>query len=256
MPILYDWFEAEIESLKAECKKSGILGSSSDVGKLRELFVHRILRNALPSSVEICDGIIFDADDQRSFQQDVIIYRRDMPRLSAGDGPRLHFIEGVLATIQVKSFLDKAEFERSIDNLGSVKRLRITRGVSMAVGRPIPKSVQCYVFAYDSIRPDELRRLTHEAASTAGKDSLFDCLTVLGKHTMYRDDGSVVRKQYSGDFALDISPKLSLLLFFLHLLYTTSGFFVAPLDVAEYLKKGDEAGSVAENKRGDDMPTV
>ena len=108
------------------------MGSPPDVGALRESFIQRFLKNILPSTVEICPGVLFDAENKKSNQQDIIIYRRDMPKLSFGEGPQFLFVEGALATIEVKSMINENEFKRAMSNIQSVKSLKINRKKGMS----------------------------------------------------------------------------------------------------------------------------
>lgn len=82
-----------------------VLEQSSDLGFAREHFIENVLRSFMPKSVVIGSGEIVDGEGQRSGQQDVIIYRADFPILTSFTPVNTYLIEGVIATIEVKSNL-------------------------------------------------------------------------------------------------------------------------------------------------------
>jgi hypothetical protein len=81
---------------------------SSNLGTVREHFVKNILSCFLPKSVTVGSGEIIGAD-QRSGQQDVVIYRSDFPVLGGFDYINTYIAEGVIATIEVKSDLSTGD---------------------------------------------------------------------------------------------------------------------------------------------------
>jgi hypothetical protein len=77
---------------------------SGNLGSAREYFIGEILNRFLPGSVVVGSGEIIDGKE-RSGQQDIIIYRSDFPVLAGFDSVNTYLIEGVIATIEVKSDL-------------------------------------------------------------------------------------------------------------------------------------------------------
>jgi hypothetical protein len=77
---------------------------SSNLGSAREHFIAKVLSRFLPNSVTVGSGEITDGET-RSGQQDIIIYRSDFPVLTGFDAVNTYLIEGVIATIEVKSDL-------------------------------------------------------------------------------------------------------------------------------------------------------
>jgi Holliday junction resolvase-like predicted endonuclease len=234
MPILFERMENEIESLKAAYRNVAIVGSPPDVGRLREIFIQQVLKNMLPSTVEICSGVLFDAEDKRSNQQDIIIYRRDMPKLSFGEGPQFLFVEGALATIEVKSRIDEQEFNRAMDNIQSVKSLRINRKMGMSWG-PAPKEIRCYVFSYDSVEPNTFHTYLNRYTQKTENPYRFDFIAVLDKFNVYKNDGTVFQKQGEYDFITDTASKWTILGLFIHLIANISGFSLFQIDWSKYL---------------------
>jgi hypothetical protein len=76
----------------------------TNLGSAREHFIAEVLSHFLPSSVVVGSGEITDGEE-RSGQQDIIIYRSDFPVLTGFGSVNTYLIEGVIATIEVKSDL-------------------------------------------------------------------------------------------------------------------------------------------------------
>jgi hypothetical protein len=99
--------------------------NSTNLGSAREHFVKEILANFLPKSVVVGSGEITDGK-QRSGQQDVIVYRAEFPVLSGFNSVNTYMIEGVIATIEVKSDLSTGSpngLYSAFQNIATVLRL-------------------------------------------------------------------------------------------------------------------------------------
>jgi hypothetical protein len=64
-----------------------------------------------------------DSNGKKSKEMDIVIARRDCPALLLASGDKLYPVEGVLATIEVKSTLTKAELIKALDNCASIADL-------------------------------------------------------------------------------------------------------------------------------------
>lgn len=92
------------------------------MGQLRETFVDKFLRSHLPAHLVIGSGFVIDWRQGRSRQQDIVLYRSDLPKLNI-DQYDYFFIEGVVGTIEVKSNLTERELFTALDNARSVRQL-------------------------------------------------------------------------------------------------------------------------------------
>src|SRR5437763_16758371 len=105
-----DQFRKIARSLAAQAEVAGGSGHSGTTGRIRELIIQKFLRPHLPKELEIRSGVIIDSTGQRSGQQDCVILDTRMPLVDIGsDAEALLIAESVLATIEVKSFLNKQE---------------------------------------------------------------------------------------------------------------------------------------------------
>jgi len=105
-----------------EAKIAGLFDHGTTVGTAREFIVGRCLRSFLPAGVEIGSGEVVDSNGNRSKQIDVVVYDSRFPALRTGAGA-LYLIEGVIATIEVKSTMKPERLRESLDNCVSVSML-------------------------------------------------------------------------------------------------------------------------------------
>lgn len=94
-------------------------------GASREAAVARFLRGQLPARFGVTTGEAIDAQERRTGQLDVVIYDRNVtaPLLAEESGDLLA-AESLLAVIEVKSTLTKAEIEKCAKAARAVARLR------------------------------------------------------------------------------------------------------------------------------------
>lgn len=119
-------------------------------GTPREAFIKGFLESHLSANVAIGTGEIIDANSvpraQRN-QFDIVIYKRNYPKLDFGGGISGFLIESVVATIEVKSLLDQAAVDQSVVAANNAKRLTPNVDLSFSSGW-IPPKVLNFVVAY------------------------------------------------------------------------------------------------------------
>ena len=116
-------FENIQQTLLKNLETSKIIKHPGTVGSVRELFIKEFLQSHLPGNLRITSGEIFDSKDAFSKQQDLVLYRANFPKISMSKADLL-FVEGVLATIEVKSRLDNSNIGRVLENVYSVKNCK------------------------------------------------------------------------------------------------------------------------------------
>ena len=95
------------------------------LGDAREVVIREALMRFLPASVVVGTGQVVgsgDAED-RSKQIDAVLYRSTFPIFRTLGLSDVFMLEGVIATIEIKSKLDKKTLKEALDNCVSVKRL-------------------------------------------------------------------------------------------------------------------------------------
>jgi len=113
--------------LVQEFEDAAIAGTPGLVGSAKEHPARRQLERLLPHSAKIGSGLVMDTYGGRSKQQDVVIYDGAFtPVFSINDTPEATYfpIEGVIATGEVKSGLDRGTLADSIAKIRSVRRLQ------------------------------------------------------------------------------------------------------------------------------------
>jgi hypothetical protein len=120
-------------------------------GTPREAFIRQFLESHLAQTVAIGTGEVIDALSQpreQRTQVDVVIYKRDYPKLHLGGGIDAFLAESVVAAIEVKSVLTEVDLGRSIENARTVKALQRNIVQSFYSGHQ-PPAILNFVVAYD-----------------------------------------------------------------------------------------------------------
>lgn len=155
--------------LQAQRDMSAILAHHGERGDAREFFVEAILKRFLPPNVVIGSGEIVDGAGHRSNQQDLLLYRSNFPVMDSLAGAHIYLVEGVLATIEVKSILTGSEVERATKNIGSVKALDVA-----PLGLGDAERVDGGELPLEAISPASVAaRIARGAASISMEDGLL-----------------------------------------------------------------------------------
>ena len=148
--MLFSHMSAVEEKILASAKISANSGHSLHKGTPREAFIKEFLETHLPSTVAIGTGEIIDSSslpNEPRNQFDIIIYRKDFPKLDLGGGISAFLVESVIATIEVKSTLDENGLEQAIKAANNTKKLRPNVFKFFQIGYALPAVVN-FVVAY------------------------------------------------------------------------------------------------------------
>jgi hypothetical protein len=143
--------EARENALVAISKIPANSGHSLHKGTPREAFIREFLESHLPQNVAIGTGEIIDANSQPGEQRnqfDIVIYKKNYPKLDFGGGISGFLVESVIATIEVKSTLARSDLEQAIRAARNAKALTPHVRSVFSAGY-IPPRVLNYVVAYD-----------------------------------------------------------------------------------------------------------
>lgn len=120
-------------------------------GTPREAFVRQFLQDHLGDTLALGTGEII-ASDSRSGearnQFDIVVFKRQFPKLSFGGGINAFLVESVVATIEVKSTLGKEELRSAVRAAHRVKQLPRSSTTSIFMGHLTPAPL-CLVVAYN-----------------------------------------------------------------------------------------------------------
>lgn len=150
MTLLLDHMAAVENQLLTTARIPANSGHALHKGTPREAFVREFLQHHLPSTLEIGTGELIDhastADVPRR-QHDIVVFKRNFPKLNFGGGISAFLAESVLATIEVKSVLDKTGLRQAMTSAQATKALTKSQFRSFEAGF-IPPATLSLVVAY------------------------------------------------------------------------------------------------------------
>jgi hypothetical protein len=212
------------EELWLAFEKTKSVQHSGIKGTGRENAVADFLREKLPGRFGVARGEAFDVGKQRSAQLDVVVYDQMAVNPLRIDADNVLFpAEALLAVIEVKSILTKAELEKSLLGAAKIAQLRPYKK-AFIVGREggvdaSDRNPRCLftVFAFESdLRmqdwpANEWSRLREVAVEHGLKEDIVSRLVVLDRGILVPPSG-MARKAEADDV-----PKGTLREWFLHL---------------------------------------
>lgn len=261
--MLQTHFDELERSLLAASKVPGNSGHTLHKGTPREHFIRDFLEMHLSERVAIGTGEIFDAKsrpNQSRNQLDIVLYKRDFPKISFGGKINGFFAESVIATIEVKSVLTAKDTATATRAASRLKKLERHLDTSFTTGY-IPPGILSYVVAYDGPRrmqtvvtwirnSQRALRLPSPVLGLCGADRYevpgpaIDGVFVLGKGFVHLDNSPIgfVPQELRGahpkrHWVVGDSPDGNLLVLFLLLTQAASGLAAASLDPIPYLSR-------------------
>lgn len=117
--IVQNWFDQLELTLRSEASLAGLLEHGTLIGSAREFFATRMLKSILPPTVHIGTGRVIGGKGV-SKQVDIVLYDPRCPLLEVQPGVGMYFVEGVIATMEIKSKLNHGKLKDALDNCKSV----------------------------------------------------------------------------------------------------------------------------------------
>ena len=118
--VVQKWFDQSEINLAHEAEQVGLFEHSVLIVSAREFLIKRVLKTILPPVVHVGSGKIFDAEGKKSRQTDIIIYDSRFPVFEIESGIGIYPLEGVIATIEVKSTLTNESLHEALENILSL----------------------------------------------------------------------------------------------------------------------------------------
>jgi len=224
------------------------LSHALSTGEARESTLKELLRQYLPGKLGVDKGIIVSSDGQVSKQIDIVIYDKlNTPLLYCAENLRLFPVEGVYATISVKSKLDSSTLEESVENIRSVKKLSKKafieqKGVIIYTtnlyGKELPYfPIIGFTFAYSAIGPKTLKDKLEQLDDAGNPENNIDTICVLNNFVITNQsaDGKIiVTKEPNSKRVFIKSESNSLLLFYLLMMHVLPQSWMVPIKMTEY----------------------
>lgn len=186
--MIQEYFNSLAEVLAAESRSAAVGGHRPDTGANKEDLLIRLLNRHLPDRLRaIAGGTVLNLNGQLSRQIDVIVKNDLFPKF--GEHKKTCVLaESVAGAISVKSHLNKAALEESIENVASVPSfseatLSLSNSSSVREGlreQFITKWPFRAIFAYSGIDPDTLYKhaLSYYQRHAAIADTLPEMIVV------------------------------------------------------------------------------
>lgn len=190
--------------------------------------------------MEIGQGEIIDEDSKPSPpkdsyrpQADIVVYRRDLPRITYSRDNAAFLAEGVIATIESKSILTKADLANACEAALVHKSLKRSPPLH-AFGVPL-ECILSYVVAFDG--PQNVStvagRLPEIAMNlNATHDKLVDMVVVLGKGVVWQSAAFSTIPAFAlpagTRWAYFEQPERNLFMLFMHMLTWVSCISIPP----------------------------
>lgn len=125
--VLGKYYEGITRQLRAEVDVINALFShQGEKGSGNEEALRRIVRSFVPERFGVGTGFVIDKNGALSRQCDIIIYdKQQYPSLFSLTSLHMFPVDIVLATVEVKTTLDKTKATAAITNIASVKELEL-----------------------------------------------------------------------------------------------------------------------------------
>jgi len=121
---LDDWSQIISKYLKSETDPLNLLSRHELQGDVaRVAFIRAVLERFLPEIYGVGSGQIMDSNGNLSGSMDIIIYRRDFPRLDLPGSRDIYVYESVIATVEVVAKLVKKTFFEALNRCASLAEL-------------------------------------------------------------------------------------------------------------------------------------
>jgi len=184
-PYLNPNFSAAIEEFAIALKKTSPINHRTSKGVAREDVLRTFFKQRLPTKFAVTTGEVVDLRGQTGPQLDIMIYDQTVNFALNAEDIQVLPAETLLASIEVKSKLNKQEIKSSIEAAKKLKALKPFDIDLVRKNTGKPKQCRYYhcLFAYESDMSEdnwvekEINRFNEQGAD----NSLFDSLYVLNR---------------------------------------------------------------------------
>ncbi|MBI2043797.1 hypothetical protein HYT24_00330 [Candidatus Pacearchaeota archaeon] len=188
--VIHDFFKNITAEIKIKAEKIGLSRHSSTIGTNREILLAKYFKELMPSFFNYGNGVIIDSEGNMSSQEDLIIYS---PFMGGFDNESSLFpVDGVCATVEIKSNLDRQKLKEAFENIRSIKKFHYSLIPKTYAGEWKEK-VCCNIFSYDSISASTLKGHIFELQNELKlkDEEMFDNLCVNGQYIFTKSSKAV-----------------------------------------------------------------
>lgn len=231
--VYVSYCEAAIEALNAQYEMTKVIGHSGSAGGVREAIVRDFLTAHLPDLTSAVTGVIFDSTGTRSKQQDIVFVLKTFPRLPFANGCDLIYVEGVVATIEVKTRIKRADWTTIASNLASVRALAPTGHVVLTMGDLGWDETQVFsaIVIYNGAPLASVQKSLRKLPAEGWPHVYLD----LKRGMLARNTNVLVQKDGNADFIVVDEPALAFARFLIFLTKITGRTVIRGVDWNAYL---------------------
>ena len=188
-PFLNTRFGAAVEEFGIALKKSSSIAHRGNKGSSREESLRQFFRERIPKAYAVTEGEVVDLNGLVSPQLDLMFYDQSANFALNTDQSSILPAEALLASVEVKTVLSKAEIEKSVV---AAKKLRKLKPYNRDLGGTdvgdsslkinIARYYHC-LFAYetDLAEKDWMKREAERVRALCGSEHLIDVVYVLNR---------------------------------------------------------------------------
>ena len=253
MELLSAHMNAIEQVLLAQSKIAHNAGHPNLRGGPREWFIRDFLEKHLPSTLEIGQGEIIDVNSKPNPSQgeyrpqvDIVIYRKDIPKVTYSRTDSAYLAEGVMAVIESKSELNNSTLEAACISTKKLKQLECPTPLSGLFTTIFHfDNLVSYLVAYDG--PEDMGKVISWINEIVDKYDItsietLDMIVVFGKGVICR------RRSFPPDLLPDVPNNRNwiyinqqdnnLFTLFSHML-TWAGSSAVVVDLSKYIMKNN-----------------
>ncbi|MCT9116313.1 hypothetical protein N6G02_09275 [Cupriavidus gilardii] len=233
MKPMIEYCQGAVKALTAQFEMSKVLGHAATAGSARERLIVDFLTAHLPEMTSVVSGVIVDFEGTRSKQQDIVLMLKSMPRLPFSSGHDLIFLEGAVATFEIKTNIQPSELPEIAANIESVKRLKATSMGGTKIGVlnwPWPRIFHAIV-TYDGASLKSIAEKFNDLPEAGWPDVYMD----LSKGILIRNEGILIPKSGTDGFYCIDDATSGLAHFLTQLTIVTSNLSVRDVEWQQYM---------------------
>jgi len=174
---LQKYCEAAVSILNSQYEATKVFHHAGTAGSAREQILKDFLSAHLPELVTVVSGQIFDSNENYSKQQDIVLVLKSTPRLPFASSSDLIFQEGVVATIEIKTTLNRDTLRIVGENIVSLRKLEraVVATAQMAVMHSWPpEKILTAIVTYGGNSLESLASMLTKMTNDARPDLLLD----------------------------------------------------------------------------------
>lgn len=188
-------FRALARKLRAELDSVSGGQHPAEIGDRREAVIRDFLRAVLPGDLRVASGEIFATSGESSRQVDALVYHHKSPTLQRSERSVVLAAESVLAAVEIKPLLRRAELADALANLHLAKALRPMAVLDPHLADPRQPAVEpnppafTALFAVDSVAPRRVLDVVHELEAKVSAPLAIDAVCLLDRGVLFRYPG-------------------------------------------------------------------